>query len=295
MPVRPNILTNATARTEYVNGCIALKAQFTGVTAGSLGLPGTASTPISTWDRFVIWHHAVMNSAHQAPIFLPWHRMMLRTLEQLIATAVGNPNFGLPYWNWAADGATLTQQRASAIWNNDCMGSANSGPGRFTRATFPVRWTVDISGNNLVRANRALRRLRNTDPTFLLPSRDEVEQTLDVVPYDSAPWDFGSPGFRSRHERALHNGPHGWAGGDMMRSTSPNDPVFYLHHCNVDRIWEAWMVANGRQYQPGAGVGGAATDGQRINSPMPSPFGGAPTPAQLLNMTAIYTYDTLAP
>jgi tyrosinase len=27
----------------------------------------------------------------------------------------------------------------------------------------------------------------------------------------------------------------------MTDSTSPNDPTFFLHHCNVDRIWYAWQ------------------------------------------------------
>ena len=31
----------------------------------------------------------------------------------------------------------------------------------------------------------------------------------------------------------------------MAPATSPNDPVFYLNHCNVDRIWEAWLVNQG--------------------------------------------------
>ncbi len=26
----------------------------------------------------------------------------------------------------------------------------------------------------------------------------------------------------------------------MGPGTSPNDPVFFLHHCNVDRIWSRW-------------------------------------------------------
>ena len=35
----------------------------------------------------------------------------------------------------------------------------------------------------------------------------------------------------------MHNLVHRWVGGSMGPGTSPNDPVFFLHHCNVDRIW----------------------------------------------------------
>ena len=40
----------------------------------------------------------------------------------------------------------------------------------------------------------------------------------------------------------------------MLPSTSPNDPIFFMNHCNVDRIWEAWMQkpgGPGRVYVPG--------------------------------------------
>lgn len=298
MPIRPNILTNATARAQYVAGCLALKAQFTGVTTTSLGIAGI-TRPVSTWDRFVAWHHAVMGVAHSAPIFLPWHRMMLRTLEQLIGQAVNNPNFGLPYWDWAFDGQlTPAAQLASPVWANTCMGSAASAPGSFTLAAFPVKLEVDFA-NNLRQVNRALVRQRGQG-IATLPNKAATAGALTQTPYDAAPWNRMAVSFRNRVEGwmgpgpQLHNRVHVWVGGDMSPSTSPNDPVFYLNHCNEDRIWERWMTQPGgsRSYQPGAL--GAAPAGQRINSPMASPFGPSRTPAQLLNMTAIYTYDNLA-
>jgi len=39
----------------------------------------------------------------------------------------------------------------------------------------------------------------------------------------------------------VHNRVHVWVGGDMLPSSSPTDPVFYMNHCNIDRIWEAWL------------------------------------------------------
>jgi tyrosinase len=69
--------------------------------------------------------------------------------------------------------------------------------------------------------------------------------------------------------------------------------VFFLNHCNVDRVWEAWMQRNGRVYLPGRNTAGAP-DGQRLNDPIQSPFGRSTTPARVLNMTRSYTYDSLA-
>ncbi len=39
-----------------------------------------------------------------------------------------------------------------------------------------------------------------------------------------------------------------WVGGDMAPGTSPNDPVFYLNHCNADRMWTSWMERHGEKY-----------------------------------------------
>lgn len=38
---------------------------------------------------------------------------------------------------------------------------------------------------------------------------------------------------------------HVWVGGEMgAPSSAANDPVFWLHHCNVDRLWDVWQQAN---------------------------------------------------
>ena len=38
--------------------------------------------------------------------------------------------------------------------------------------------------------------------------------------------------------------------------TSPNDPVFFLHHCNIDRLWEKWQRLHGLEYEPQIPVDG---------------------------------------
>lgn len=66
---------------------------------------------------------------------------------------------------------------------------------------------------------------------------------------------------------AMHNLIHGWVGGSfssgavrprtrgtMVLPTSPNDPVFFLHHANVDRLWAVWQTAHsGKTYEPKTG------------------------------------------
>jgi hypothetical protein len=38
-----------------------------------------------------------------------------------------------------------------------------------------------------------------------------------------------------------HNTVHGLVGGDMSGFQSPLDPLFWIHHCNIDRLWETWL------------------------------------------------------
>ncbi len=41
----------------------------------------------------------------------------------------------------------------------------------------------------------------------------------------------------------------------MLLMTSPNDPVFFLHHCFVDKLWADWQAANPTQgYLPAVGT-----------------------------------------
>ena len=42
-----------------------------------------------------------------------------------------------------------------------------------------------------------------------------------------------------------HNRGHNWIGGDMANvQMSPNDPAFWFHHAQVDRIWAKWQENN---------------------------------------------------
>ncbi|KAG5760857.1 hypothetical protein H9Q72_011036 [Fusarium xylarioides] len=49
----------------------------------------------------------------------------------------------------------------------------------------------------------------------------------------------------------LENGPHGAihqaVGGDLIPSTSPNDPLFMLHHAQIDRLWWMWQQKSPKQ------------------------------------------------
>lgn len=113
-----------------------------------------------------------------------------------------------------------------------------------------------------------LRRALGVEPTVkyailkTLPKVEDVWAVLEL-PFDTPPWNkMPTPlfnkdvtpdedpreyipekhnFFRNRFERDLHNVGHRFAGRTMLRGTAPNDPAFFLHHSNVDRIWSKWQ------------------------------------------------------
>jgi len=314
--VRRNILDDPTARQNYILGVKLLKQEFLGPSTSDLGIGGEPHL-VSTYDLFVVWHHLAMssftpptqqdrNAAHRGPVFLPWHRFMRVLLELQLQRVLEDEEFGLPYWDWAADGELSPEEQAdSPLWDEECMGGEGdpvaTGPFAFD-PDDPGGWRVlvEADANGQLRpANRGLRRaFARSAPT--LPRKDQVASALDLVTYDAPPWGTASSGFRNQVEGwrpsdsapGLHNRVHVWVGGDMLPSSSPNDPVFYLNHCNEDRIWAAWLRENGPTYVPDQ----SAPDellGHRIDDAMNSLLTGPLTPRQMLDVDEFYDYDTL--
>ena len=102
------------------------------------------------------------------------------------------------------------------------------------------------------------RRFGSAVPT--LPTLGDVAMAVDEeVFYDTPPYDCSpfTVGFRNRIEgwvtsrgdprirfpgAQLHNRVHLWVGGNMVPMTSPHDPIFFLHHSFVDKLWADWQA-----------------------------------------------------
>jgi tyrosinase len=145
------------------------------------------------------------------------------------------------------------------LWHSNAtvtMDSSDPNPIRAPEALRNAAHQVDNAGNPA-----SLRREFGLPPRpQTLPNQAKVDTALGETPYDNSPWNAtSSPSHRNRLEGAegfpeiqLHNRVHAWIGGTMSTvQVSPGDPVFFLHHANVDRIWALWQDRNPRQlYQP---------------------------------------------
>ena len=250
----------------YVQAIIALKT-----TRPSIIAAAQAAGATSRYDDYVWIHREVMGGAHTGPAFTPWHREFLKQLERDLQDVSGNPNMTIPYWDW-----TTARTAADPGWpfTNDFMGGFGTGTdnrvmtGRFAEAAG--EWVLRVrtgagpllpnGSPNPGRDNTTYLRRNATPPTpgppddFPLPSQTNARNCLARTAYDAVPYLEDpatittlaqvNPSFRKYLEYVLHNGPHGWVGGNMMPMTSPNDPVFFLHHCNIDRLWAVWQQKN---------------------------------------------------
>ena len=251
--MRRNVSTlSATDKANYVSAVKALKAKAIA--------PPTGYSATNVYDWYVETHATGAALYHQTSWFLPWHRQFLMDFEEEISEILGGINFSMPYWSWADDFDQKLGWQGS-VWSQDFMGYP--APGSTTPQGALKDWTVWPGNTNpLVR--------RGNPQLSRIPNSAEVWKALSVFNYDQEPWStFSDPlnSFR-RYLEQLHGLIHGWVGGTMgMMATSPNDPVFYLHHCNVDRLWAQWQeIGVSKKYLP-AGNSGISKDADALMWP----------------------------
>ena len=216
------------------------------------------------WDRGIIQARAnehdvnFMNGIHWAPQFLCWHRHFLLRMEQDLQAY--DARIVLPYWDWTRpDSRDLDAEPWKSFF-----GGRNNTSGRFDHWTYTRR--ANDGGN-------------------VLPSVD------DIVAEQRDKADFTA--YRAI-ECGSHFPGHNWTGGTMTSGASPLDPLFYLHHGNLDRLWAVWQLNNAAKPQYGTGATGCdrGVPVVDLNDPM---IGGA-TPASMLNHTALgYRYPRDVP
>jgi tyrosinase len=159
--------------------------------------------------------------AHGAPGFLPWHRAYLLDLERELQAI--DPSVALPYWRF--------DQPAPNIFTRDFFGVSDSlGTVQFANTNPLQFWKTDgVQGINrrpFFSTSVAPPGLRTEAQTLALGTQYSAFRTLEGNPHGSAHTSFG--------------------GSISSIGTAAKDPLFFLLHCNVDRLWAKWQRQNGR-------------------------------------------------
>jgi tyrosinase len=237
------------------------------------------------YDDFVEIHKNAMTGPsmfhpmpHGTSLFFPWHRVLLRQFELSLQAASNDPSISLPYWDWNMSGS-------SSPFSSDFLGGDGdasqghrvvNGPFAYSAGKFPIRvWDAK-------KGDPGLRREFGDDATSWLPSASDVAAGLAKTPY----WP-GPSCFERVAEGVLHNPVHRWIGGNMADATSPNDPVFFLHHAYLDLLWEQWKTQHPTEdpYLPASGSAGYDLDSTLVFNAQnkPAPWNGTWTVRQTLN------------
>lgn len=213
MPTRKNVNSLSQAKINtYVKGVKAMKKN-------------------GTYDKFIESHFQIWRDVHFTPMFLPWHRAFLMDFEQKLRDAISDSSFALPYWDWTEVNPTvfLSNIQFDPIWSPSVMGGAGNP---VATGPFATSEWLTISPDNQFGIS-LVRNLSSPPTDFVYTTRKTVHQLFTNVHYDD---------FRVALESGPHADMHMWVGGQMGTiPNSVNDPVFWLHHANLDRIWAQWQ------------------------------------------------------
>jgi hypothetical protein len=146
--------------------------------------------------------------------FLSWHRIYLYFFERIVRAASGNPDFALPYWDYSP----VAHRTLPPPFRNP-----NNAINPLWDSTRPA-----MNGGNALPASA-------------------VNSTNCLVPLQF----LGGGQFQGSVQGTPHNVVHGSIGGNMGGfNTAGQDPIFWLHHCNIDRLWEKWRAQGGGRVNP---------------------------------------------
>lgn len=197
--------------------------------------PLAKATDVLPADRGTFWRQC----QHFSWFFLPWHRIYLHHFEKIVMDQVallgGPKDWALPYWKW--DGPEGIGRIPVALRDPSLGGL----PNLFIKERDP-------DANN---GRQFADPVAEVDVNF-----DCLKPTVFM-----GNGQFGGPPVR-RHDRSipvapalngaglLEGTPHGTMHNAVGRppdawmrnfTKAPLDPIFWLHHCNIDRLWEVWI------------------------------------------------------
>ncbi|KEP50120.1 tyrosinase tyrosinase: common central domain protein [Rhizoctonia solani 123E] len=203
----------------------------------------------STFDDIVYAHIDTNIKDHFTALFLPWHRWYVHTFHETLKKQCGYQGV-MPYWNWSLDVANIT---ASPLFDSDPEAGLGTFGTPLTDGAFKDAYRSYPTPHVISRTYDPYPFKQDAAVfPFSFTHRDLSAPTvLDPKNIDSIV--NGSKGnftdFAYKLDGAKAQGPHNAAHmmlpGDISDPLwSPNDPLFFLHHANIDRIWWRWQNAH---------------------------------------------------
>jgi len=188
----------------------------------------------SNWPQGATWHEC----QHSSWFFLPWHRIYLHYFERIVRRTIvnlgGPDDWALPYWDYS-DTQRPEVRKLPPAFRAQQMPSGGPNP------LFVSERRQTINGGGELDATDVETGAAMAETSFTGPADPGAGFGGPVTDWNHSGGPLGS----------LENTPHGdvhvSVGGlnprGLMSSfnTAALDPIFWLHHANIDRLWEAWL------------------------------------------------------
>lgn len=225
-------------------------------------------TDLRNWYRQALIH--ILDCPHSNWWFLPWHRGYLSHFEKICAQQSGDADFRLPYWDWSAsasvplvlfdDELNPANPRFVAAWNdfrNDLEPAVRTwwstlSPSRLDQlANRKLNSADDVLSRAMMHfeSGHGRRSVDKQHPQLDARGAAVTKEAYIRAAMSPARFEDFASGKTAGHsddgsEGPLESGPHdnvhGFTGGFMQAFLSPIDPIFWLHHANLDRLWDIW-------------------------------------------------------
>ncbi|RDW85203.1 hypothetical protein BP6252_02793 [Coleophoma cylindrospora] len=257
---------SAVERRTYIDAVLCLQSQPSKLPAGLV--PGA----ISRFDDFVATHINNTLGIHLNGKFLSWHRQFVFLYEKALQQECGYKGTQ-PYWNWALYLDSPYKLEESLLFDGSNTSMSNNGvydpslapivvgggavlprgngggcvtAGPFVNHTvrlgpfpFELVFTGKVPSNWTVANPRCMQRDLSIAINELYNNASSVaylmQQTKTITEFQ------GNMSGADVHA-GVHGGGHYILGGSGLDFfASPNDPMFWLHHGMIDKVWSDWQ------------------------------------------------------
>ncbi|KAI5804833.1 hypothetical protein DFH27DRAFT_645138 [Peziza echinospora] len=214
---------------------------------------------VSLFDDLQGLHQTQALRVHNTGWFLAWHRYMIWAHEKLLKEECGYEG-AQPYWDEPFETGNFTSSPLFSNSTTTGFGDIGIGPGE-------VRWKLDFPfpagiplPEGIPPPMEVVGRCIATGPfaNYTLRIGPSWDNTAHCI--SRAVNDYASANSNQKHvdeclalptfakawpciEASPHGGGHGGVGGEMTNPvSSPGDPLFYLHHTWLDKVWWDWQM-----------------------------------------------------
>ncbi|KAF8470986.1 Di-copper centre-containing protein [Russula ochroleuca] len=222
-------------------------------------LPHDPALTPSYYDDIVYIHMDLNTRIHWTGQFLPWHCWYIHAFEESLKNKCGYTGVS-PYWNWTIDAPDFYE---SSFWKDPDPVSGIGGWGD-PNADFAVpdggfrNLHLSYPSPHTVRRNFTLFPFNAPFVLFTdhlkFGNSSFLASVIGALLATSA-GDY--KGFQTVLEapEGPHTGVHAAVGADLLGSCpknapsnctsgpkwAPNDPIFFMHHAMVDKVWYDWQ------------------------------------------------------